>query len=204
MCDDGLTYMYTRSHSCVLKGVRLGSARTTASTSQAPSTLTLRIKLHDSLTFVIVSTSRYEQANNTMTQCAVCVSVCMTSDMQVLMLCDCPGFMVGIESEQQAALRHMCRMMVLGGSVTVPVFLVVTRKAYGLGAQAMGVGSHHAPNVSATWHSERVNGRLFTKGCSPFELTTYIKQPAKLHTAVYSCTTYLIFALWLYHLMIVF
>jgi acetyl-CoA carboxylase carboxyltransferase component len=78
-----------------------------------------------------------------------------TNYAQVLMLCDCPGFMVGIESEQQAALRHMCRMMVLGGSITVPVFLVVTRKAYGLGAQAMGVGSHHAPNVSErSWWKE--------------------------------------------------
>eukprot|EP01047_Picozoa_sp_COSAG01_P020656 COSAG01_NODE_1180_length_11360_cov_40.643460_1_plen_31_part_10 len=31
--------------------------------------------------------------------------------------------------------------MVLGGSLTIPVFCVVTRKAYGLGAQAMGCGS---------------------------------------------------------------
>ena len=49
------------------------------------------------------------------------MNLCDVFDVPVLLLCDCPGFMVGIESEAQGALRHMCRMLVLGGSMTVPI-----------------------------------------------------------------------------------
>jgi hypothetical protein len=34
-------------------------------------------------------------------------SLCDCFDIPILLLCDCPGFMVGIESEAQASLRHM-------------------------------------------------------------------------------------------------
>ena len=86
------------------------------------------------------------------------LNLCDCFDIPVLLLCDCPGFMVGIESEAEASVRHMCRMMVLGGSVTVPTFCVVTRKAYGLGAQGMGGGSHHAPNFTVAWPTGEFGG----------------------------------------------
>ena len=61
--------------------------------------------------------------------------------------------MVGPESEKEAAVRHMCRMMAVGGSVTVPFLTIVTRKAYGLGAQAMMGGNTKAPLACIGWVS---------------------------------------------------
>jgi acetyl-CoA carboxylase carboxyltransferase component len=86
------------------------------------------------------------------------MNLCDVFDVPILFLCDCPGFMVGIESESQGALRHMCRMITLGGSMSVPTFCVVTRKAYGLGAQGMGGGSHHAPNFTVAWPTGEFGG----------------------------------------------
>ena len=37
------------------------------------------------------------------------INLCDCFDIPILLLCDCPGFMVGIESEAQASLRHMVR-----------------------------------------------------------------------------------------------
>lgn len=38
------------------------------------------------------------------------INLCDCFDIPILLLCDCPGFMVGIESEAQASLRHMVRL----------------------------------------------------------------------------------------------
>ena len=42
-------------------------------------------------------------------------------------------------------------MLVAGASISVPVFMVVLRKGYGLGAQAMGMGSLHVPQLTIAW-----------------------------------------------------
>lgn len=67
-------------------------------------------------------------------------------DLPIIVLCDCPGFMVGPEHEREGAVRKVCRMFAVGGSITVPLVTVVTRKAYGLGAQAMAGGMMMGPN----------------------------------------------------------
>ena len=64
--------------------------------------------------------------------------------------------MVGPESEAQGALRHMCRMLTLGCSMTVPTFCVVTRKAYGLGAQARRAVTPVAPSSAKVASHARV------------------------------------------------
>ncbi len=80
------------------------------------------------------------------------VELCDAFDLPVLSLCDTPGFMVGPPAEKRAAVRHVSRMFVTGASITVPYFTVVLRKAYGLGAQAMGGGGFHGNNYfSVAW-----------------------------------------------------
>ena len=59
--------------------------------------------------------------------------------------------MVGPEAERSALVRHCCRLYVIGANLTVPIFSVVLRKAYGLGAQGMVGGSFHLPAFSVAW-----------------------------------------------------
>jgi acetyl-CoA carboxylase carboxyltransferase component len=66
--------------------------------------------------------------------------------------------MVGPEVERTALVRHCCRMFVVGASLTVPFFTVVLRKSYGLGAQAMGGGSHKAPVFTVSWPTGEFGG----------------------------------------------
>ena len=50
--------------------------------------------------------------------------------------------MVGPEVERTALVRHCTRLFNVGANMTAPLFSVVVRKAYGLGAQAMcGAGT---------------------------------------------------------------
>jgi acetyl-CoA carboxylase carboxyltransferase component len=50
--------------------------------------------------------------------------------------------MVGPDVERTALVRHCTRLFNVGANMTVPLFNVVVRKAYGLGAQAMcGAGT---------------------------------------------------------------
>jgi acetyl-CoA carboxylase carboxyltransferase component len=70
------------------------------------------------------------------------LQLCDASDVPVLSLIDCPGIMVGPEVERTALVRHCTRLFNVGANITTPLFSVVVRKAYGLGAQAMlGAGS---------------------------------------------------------------
>jgi len=68
--------------------------------------------------------------------------LCDAFDIPVLSLIDCPGIMVGPEVERTALVRHCTRLFNVGANITTPLFSVVVRKAYGLGAQAMlGAGA---------------------------------------------------------------
>ncbi len=79
------------------------------------------------------------------------LGLCNTHRLPLLSLIDTPGFMVGPESEAQAAVRHVSRLFLRAAKLTVPFFSVVTRRAYGLGAQAMSAGSLHAPAMTVSW-----------------------------------------------------
>ncbi|MBA2286712.1 MAG: hypothetical protein H0W02_14640 [Ktedonobacteraceae bacterium] len=81
------------------------------------------------------------------------MQLCDAFDLPMLSLCDTPGFMVGPEVEQTAQVRHVSRMFVTAGSISVPFFSVIVRKGYGLGAQAMTGGSFHAPFFTVAWPS---------------------------------------------------
>src|SRR6202008_1119329 len=65
---------------------------------------------------------------------------------------------VGPEVERTALVRHAARMFVVGASVTVPVFTIVLRKGYGLGAQAMAGGSFKAGQFTVAWPTGEFGG----------------------------------------------
>ena len=86
------------------------------------------------------------------------MQLCDAFDIPILFLCDCPGIMVGPESEKTALVRHAGRMFVTGANIDVPFFTIVTRKAYGLGAQAMAGGSFKAPLFCVSWPTGEFGG----------------------------------------------
>jgi acetyl-CoA carboxylase carboxyltransferase component len=86
------------------------------------------------------------------------LQLCDAFDLPVLMLCDTPGIMVGPEAEKTALVRHANRMFVVGSTISVPVFTVVLRKAYGLGAQTMGGGNHRVPVFTLSWPTGEFGG----------------------------------------------
>jgi acetyl-CoA carboxylase carboxyltransferase component len=86
------------------------------------------------------------------------LQLCEAHAIPVLFLCDTPGIMVGPEAEKTALVRHASRMFIAGSNLTVPVFAIVLRKAYGLGANAMTAGSLHAPVLTVAWPTGEFGG----------------------------------------------
>ncbi|MBR8257222.1 acetyl-CoA carboxylase family protein [Burkholderia ambifaria] len=79
------------------------------------------------------------------------LELCDSYGLPIVSLCDSPGFMVGPESEKDAAVRHFCRIFVTASHIKVPVLAVILRKAYGLGAMAMVGGNLLAPLATVAW-----------------------------------------------------
>jgi acetyl-CoA carboxylase carboxyltransferase component len=86
------------------------------------------------------------------------MQLCDAFDIPIVSLCDTPGFMVGPEAEKTALVRHVCRMFVTGGGLSVPVFGVVLRKGYGLGAMAMLGGGFHEAFFTVSWPTGEFGG----------------------------------------------
>ena len=79
------------------------------------------------------------------------MQLCDAFEIPLISLCDCPGFMVGPEAEKTALVRHVCRMYVTARSISVPMFGVVLRKCYGLGAMAMLGGGTYDNFFTVSW-----------------------------------------------------
>ena len=79
------------------------------------------------------------------------MQLCNAFTIPIVSLCDTPGIMVGPEAEKTGTVRHAARLFVIGGSLQVPYIMVVLRKGYGLGAQAMAGGSFKVPVCAVTW-----------------------------------------------------
>jgi acetyl-CoA carboxylase carboxyltransferase component len=79
------------------------------------------------------------------------LQLCDAYGLPVISLCDTPGFMVGPESEKTAAVRRGSRLIVASANLSVPLFTIIVRKGYGLGAQAMAGGSFHQPFFTIAW-----------------------------------------------------
>ena len=72
-------------------------------------------------------------------------------ELPLVTLVDTPGFLVGVEAEKAGLIRHAGRMFLAGAALTVPCVSVITRRGYGLGAQAMCGGSFTAPLLTVAW-----------------------------------------------------
>ena len=79
------------------------------------------------------------------------MQLCDAHGLPLVSLVDTPGFMVGPAVEERAQVRHASRMFVVGASLRVPVFSVVLRKGYGLGAMGMTAGSFQSPVFTVAW-----------------------------------------------------
>ena len=86
------------------------------------------------------------------------MKLCDAFQIPLLLLCDCPGIMVGPEVEKTALVRHAARMFVIGANIKVPSYMVILRKAYGLGAQAMGGGNQRLPAFVVAWPTSEFGG----------------------------------------------
>ncbi len=86
------------------------------------------------------------------------MQLCDAFGLPILSFCDTPGFMVGPEVEETAQVRHVSRMFVVAANMSVPVFTIVLRKGYGLGAQAMTGGTFHAPFFNVSWPTGEFGG----------------------------------------------
>ncbi|OBK21660.1 carbamoyl-phosphate-synthetase [Mycobacterium asiaticum] len=86
------------------------------------------------------------------------LTLCESFRLPIISLCDTPGFMVGPETEKDAAVRRFGRMFILGAQLTVPFGMIILRKGYGLGAMAMAAGSFRATQFTVAWPTGEIGG----------------------------------------------
>jgi len=86
------------------------------------------------------------------------LQLCEAFDIPVLSLSDTPGNMVGPEAEKTGLIRHCSRLFVIGANLTVPIFSVIIRKSYGLGAIAMTGGSYQGAMFVVSWPTGEFGG----------------------------------------------
>lgn len=86
------------------------------------------------------------------------MQLCNIHGLPLVSLVDTPGFMVGPDTEKTAQVRHVSRIFVVAANLRVPLFAVVLRKGYGLGAMGMTAGSFHAPVFTVAWPTGEFGG----------------------------------------------
>jgi acetyl-CoA carboxylase carboxyltransferase component len=78
-------------------------------------------------------------------------------------LVDCPGFLIGLQSEQEATIRHGSRALAALGESASPYCSVVIRKAFGVaGAANLKSGTYHYRVAwpSGDWGSLPIEGGI--------------------------------------------
>lgn len=85
------------------------------------------------------------------TKSAAFMKLCERWSIPLLFLCDTPGFMVGPDSDAAGLPRSAGELFRAGGTLGVPFATVITRKGYGLGAQAMAGGGFKEPLFTLSW-----------------------------------------------------
>ena len=86
------------------------------------------------------------------------ISICNEHKIPIVSLADTPGFMVGVESEREGAVRKMGSLFNSGANTSVPLVAIFLRKGYGLGAMAMVGGSFYIPIFTASWPTGEFGG----------------------------------------------
>ena len=79
------------------------------------------------------------------------LQLCDAFGLPVISFCDTPGFMVGPDAEKHALVRHTSRFFIAAATLSVPMYTVVLRRGYGLGAMAMAGGNTHASFFTVAW-----------------------------------------------------
>src|SRR5690606_35970824 len=67
------------------------------------------------------------------------IDMAETFQLPVVYLADCPGFLIGLEAEKAATIRHGVRAMAAINQSSVPWCTVIVRNAFGV------AGAAHAP-----------------------------------------------------------
>ncbi len=81
------------------------------------------------------------------------MQLCDVFGLPIVSLCDTPGFMVGPKAEATGLVRHASRLFAVAARLRVPMFSIILRRGYGLGAQAMTGGHFHAGVFTISWPS---------------------------------------------------
>lgn len=79
------------------------------------------------------------------------LDLCDRWGIPVLSLCDTPGFMVGPDAEAEGLVRSAGDLFLVAGRISVATGTIVTRRGFGLGAQAMASGGFHEPRFTVAW-----------------------------------------------------
>ena len=91
------------------------------------------------------------------------VDLAETFHIPIVYLCDCPGFMIGLEAEKAATIRYGVRAMAAINQSTVPWCTIITRNVFGV------AGAAHVPAgrlamryawLSAQWGSLPLEGGI--------------------------------------------
>ncbi|MFC7611957.1 carboxyl transferase domain-containing protein [Teichococcus aestuarii] len=86
-----------------------------------------------------------------------------TFRLPVVYLVDCPGFMIGLEAERAATIRHGVRAMATMNQTTVPWCSIIIRNAFGVAGAAhtpAGRLSLRYARLSARWGSLPLEGGI--------------------------------------------
>ncbi len=81
------------------------------------------------------------------------MGLCDRWGLPILFLCDTPGFMVGPAAEAEGLVRSAGALFRTAAAMSVPIGTIVTRRGYGLGAQAMAAGGFHETRFTIGWPS---------------------------------------------------
>ena len=91
------------------------------------------------------------------------IDLASTFHLPLVHLVDCPGFLIGLQSEQEATIRHGSHALAALGECTTPFCSVVIRKAFGVaGAANNKAGSFHYRYAwpSGDWGSLPIEGGI--------------------------------------------
>ena len=91
------------------------------------------------------------------------VDLAETFHLPVVYLMDCPGFMIGLEAERTATIRHGVRAMAAMNQTTIPWCTVIVRNAFGVAGAAHQPGGRLSLRyawLSAYWGSLPLEGGI--------------------------------------------
>ncbi len=86
-----------------------------------------------------------------------------TFHLPVVYLCDCPGFLIGLEAEKSAVIRHGVRAMAAMNQSSVPWCTVIVRNSFGVAGAAHQPGGRYSMRyawLSARWGSLPLEGGI--------------------------------------------